>query len=696
MTNNIYIIEKLSIIYLIKILTYVWVKNNKYEKSILYYINSTRGTYGLMKLYKFIFSDTIHEFRFNFENVVDINKSAYGFKKIHENIGELWGDIYEKQLLNSKLDISQSPFTKYLMKNALAEWPSHGDEESITKLLLMIHAIANYKQNKPSLDKIYFIIEKRLWMRELMDFALKLGVELISVKPIIKLSKAKLKNKIRSDRWLIPILYNLLNLYNRLSYISQNVREKNKLPNVLRNNNEIKASTIIVDQVMQYFGHSSFWRTSGLPKENLIFASKNYTIRQKELAEMRSNEMCFLPLSRSGGRELDTPTFNHKYTINLDYYKPIMNLCNSWEQKYIEQQKYKYITEKNYWTDLFKTTGAKIYATHHKWSSYPIAASEAIIELGGVSALWQTSFYETMGLHSAINSDIYFSFSSNSSKLEKLNDSSIKYIVGVGYIFDFNFISAKQKAKKIKHYLKNNNARKIISIFDGGSSEDERWSVSNASFKKDYQFILEKVLNENWLGLIIKSKKPGSLRKRLGNVSEILERAIKTGRCYFSEDVDYGEKNLSSRPAVAAYASDIAIHLCLYASSAGLEAALTGTPTLLLDKYNLKDSQFYKLDKNKVVFHDLSEMWDAIMEHWQQNPIPGFGDWSPIIDDLDPFKDGKAAHRVNSFLLLLLNGFKAGYEREKILEQSVETYGKQWGYDKINFVNEYDEHKICA
>ena len=108
--------------------------------------------------------------------------------------------------------------------------------------------------------------------------------------------------------------------------------------------------------------------------------------------------------------------------------------------------------EKSYWRNLFKQFNAKIYATHLKWNLHPIAANEAINELGGVSALWQTSFYETMGLHSAINSDIYFSFSSNLSKIEKLNGSAIKYVIAVGYIFDFKFISAKKNA--IKSFFK--------------------------------------------------------------------------------------------------------------------------------------------------------------------------------------------------------------------------------------------------
>ena len=77
-------------------------------------------------------------------------------------------------------------------------------------------------------------------------------------------------------------------------------------------------------------------------------------------------------------------------------------------------------------------------------------------------------------------------------------------------------------------------------------------------------------------------------------------------------------------------------------------------------------------------------MWDAIKQHWERESIPGFGEWSSIIDDIDPFRDGKAAYRVNSFIASLLDGFKVGYKREEILENSVEKYAKLWGYDKIS------------
>ena len=72
------------------------------------------------------------------------------------------------------------------------------------------------------------------------------------------------------------------------------------------------------------------------------------------------------------------------------------------------------------------------------------------------------------------------------------------------------------------------------------------------------------------------------------------------------------------------------------------------------------------------------------MDHLQTpGGIPGFGDWSPIIDDLDPFRDGKAAQRMGNYLNWLIQGFEKGLDRGTNLEETAERYRKQWGADKV-------------
>ena len=670
-----YFIENLSLISLVKIHKLIKSRNSENNNDKVFYINSNKFSEFISKIYIFIFSFSVAKFNFEFESLTHDNKSVYGFKKIHEDTLEIWESINKKEFfVNDK----SRYFINYFAKNIVGEWPCYGDEISLNRLLLMFHATVDYVNKTSNQYKIIFLIDKRPWISELRLYATKRGIELIEIKPLLKFNKLKLRNKSIYNRYLSTIIRNISNI---ITYIAHNPWKSRGMLNLSLIRNKSNVPTIIIDQVMQLFGSSTFWKSSDLPHASLIFVCSGHKITQIELDEIRNNGMNFIALSRYVWEGLDAFFFYHIYKCQLDFY----NVKNrkSWESKIIEQQNNRFITEKIYWTDLFKRCNTKIYATVHKWANHQIAASESINDLGGISVLWQSSFYETMGLTGSVNAIIYFPFSTKISHVEKLNNSEIKYIVAIGYVFDFNFNIAKRNARKIRLYLQKNNAKKILSIFDGGSSEDERWGVGNTYFRQDYQFILEKVLENKWLGLIIKSKKPGSLRRRLGDVSVLLDNVINTGRCFFSEETDNADKNESIRPAEVAYASDIAIHFCMYAGSAGLEAALTNTPTLLLDKYNLKYSQFYKLENEKVVFNKLPVMWNAICEHLTKKPIPRFGDWSPIINEIDSFRDGKAAQRLGTYLHWMNQGFEQGLERDVILSDTAERYGKQWGYDKI-------------
>ena len=228
-------------------------------------------------------------------------------------------------------------------------------------------------------------------------------------------------------------------------------------------------------------------------------------------------------------------------------------------------------------------------------------------------------------------------------------------------------------ARELRKKLYNQGAKKIISFFD-----------QSKEIKNNYTFWFAKILNEDWLGLIIKPKKPGSLREDLGSVSKLMDEAIATGRCHiFLDSEQFSTKNFKNPPAEAAIASDIAIHDNLAAGTAGIEAALTGTPTLMFDSNGWDRSQIYKLGLGKVVFKDWETLWDALMDHWKKKPIQGFGDWSPILDNLDPFRDGKAAYRMTTYLNWLLEGFNQGRDRETILSDTAERYSQKWGADKI-------------
>ena len=63
--------------------------------------------------------------------------------------------------------------------------------------------------------------------------------------------------------------------------------------------------------------------------------------------------------------------------------------------------------------------------------------------------------------------------------------------------------------------------------------------------------------------------------------------------------------------------------------------------------------------------------------------IPGFGDWSDYLDEFDPFRDGKAAQRIGTYLQWLMQGFDNGLNREKIMTDAAEQYADKWGANKV-------------
>ena len=64
-----------------------------------------------------------------------------------------------------------------------------------------------------------------------------------------------------------------------------------------------------------------------------------------------------------------------------------------------------------------------------------------------------------------------------------------------------------------------------------------------------------------------------------------------------------------------------------------------------------------------------------------------FGDWKPLLNEIDPFRDGLAAQRMGMYLKWILDGFAAEKSRETILAEAAERYCAQWGADKVQQVN---------
>lgn len=344
---------------------------------------------------------------------------------------------------------------------------------------------------------------------------------------------------------------------------------------------------------------------------------------------------------------------------------------------WLERETRRYDELRAFWRELFERTGVKIFLTWYKHDPTHIAVADAARDIGGIFALYQRSFQSlpTWGL--ACAADVHFTFSPAQAALLGEEGSRVSWQVATGFPGDHRFAALREPARRLRERLESAGAKRVVTIFDENSIDDVRWQLGHDRLRLNYGFLLEKTLAEPWLGLIVKPKVPRTLRSRLGPMAALLEKAEATGRCFV-----FGEGGLQSShpPAAAALAADLAVHGHLTAGTAAVEAALAGTPTVLLDPDGFPESPLYRLGLGRCVFHDWPSLWSSAVEHWNRpGGVPGFADWTPLLPELDPFRDGRAAERTGAYLAWLREGLAAGLGRERAMYDAAERYTKQWG-----------------
>jgi len=334
-----------------------------------------------------------------------------------------------------------------------------------------------------------------------------------------------------------------------------------------------------------------------------------------------------------------------------------------------------YERARSYWEGFFKRYNIKLWTSFYKNEPEHIAMADALSAVEGVSAIYQRSYEPNSSILVASGGDIIFSFSNIEYDFEMQKGSEFRYHVAAGYLGDCRFEHLKPGAKQLRQRLTSAGARHIVAYFDEATIDDGRWFFGHRFVQDNYAFWLEKLLQEPDLGLIFKPKAPNTLRHRLGAVEKLLSRAQQTGRCYLFEE---------GTPAAASLASDIAVHESIFAGTAGLESALAGSRTILMDLEGWPLSPLYELGDD-VVFKDWNSAWQACSEYFK-NPLrrPKLGDWSAMIDQLDPFHDGLAAYRMSGYLKELLEGLRRSEAPVEVMDRVAENYARRWGKDKIH------------
>lgn len=401
-------------------------------------------------------------------------------------------------------------------------------------------------------------------------------------------------------------------------------------------------------------------------------------VEQMELEGIKPISLRFSPFSSN-----QVKTFYKPFWIEsaLTILRLMSRSILPYERKWFKSEHDIYQFNKEYWKQFFFQNKIRVYLSRFKFDAEHCVISDALNELDSVSALYLRSFEANPSAKTTVCADLMFGYSQLSAKVEKESQSNIPFYIVTGYLGDHRFPLVKGAAEQVRESLIANGANFIISFFDENSLEDPRWGPAHTEQQHHYEFILNKILEDPELGLVLKPKTPNSLRRRLGRISELLDQALATKRCYLYEDAVIQS---FIPPAQAALSADIAIHSSLAAATAGVEAILAGVPTLFINCENFSISPLYELGMDNNIFNNWDNLWDVLYEYRNNSKFTNyFSINQQCYEHFDPFRDGKAAERMGTFLNWLVDGFEKDMPKVDVLQSAAERYGRQWGNDKV-------------
>ena len=195
-----------------------------------------------------------------------------------------------------------------------------------------------------------------------------------------------------------------------------------------------------------------------------------------------------------------------------------------------------------------------------------------------------------------------------------------------------------------------------------------------------YHFFLQWLVEDPYLGLLIKSKGHSWNKLRDDGLDGLVECAYQTNRIH---DLDS-----KSSPTDASRLSDFTIGVA--SMSALAASALEGARVLFLDYERVDQGPqkpyciLHSLGLNRCVFYEPQLLRQSVMGY-SENPTANahLGDVTPILDQLDPFRDGKASQRIGEFVNWYLEEIDKGLNPDDAVRKATEKYGEKWGEDKV-------------
>ena len=307
----------------------------------------------------------------------------------------------------------------------------------------------------------------------------------------------------------------------------------------------------------------------------------------------------------------------------------------------------------------------------HYQEAGPDIITTAIHKSGGIrlGVHWSCSDSPTIG--SIRTPHVFFFWGAHDARIcvDAQSISKQLLIAGCAISDMYDNEAEKAEAKIVADRIRSNGAKVVLVLYDNSNC-----------FLNFYKFFLEWVLEDTNIGILIKPKKR-NIRVRHQEIGWLFDNALSTGRMHVLND--------SVWPANLAAAGDFCIGIGTM--SAVTVSALSGARVVYLDYARLDQNAITKpyailhsLGPNRCVFHDHGSLRQSVLEYIRDpESNPNLGDATPVLDQIDPFRDGKASQRIGEYMRWYIGYRDTGLKRDNALSQATLQYAEKWGEDKV-------------
>ncbi|MCL0053648.1 hypothetical protein M1N45_01445, partial [Dehalococcoidia bacterium] len=444
--------------------------------------------------------------------------------------------------------------------------------EDVTPHIIRIGVVSWFRRTRESGDgaKAIYLAARNPWLSYLREIALENGVTLRGYRVFPRPGELPMK---RIKNLVLPMAFRFLTapLQKR-----KRVPPPGKLSKADAGQGEAPPFSV----AMPYSGNGLtldasknsdlFWIPSAglLPGQVLVYATRgDDPIDETKNQALRNSSIRAIATNKAARTDPSVPTWPQRSDLSALVCQMrrewrflttafLSTLLKRGTEGWISSQLFRFTVSYNYWRWFFASHKVKLYVDYWDWNKNRLASDQAVGDLGGLSVSYQRSYQPFPSVFNGSAVDVHFAFSTSWVETERDSRSSIRQFVSNGYVHDHALRLVRERAAEIRNDLVDRGARFIVCFLDENSTDDQRVGPSHPSRAENYRYLLEKLLADPSLGLIFKPKKPNTLRRRLGSVSELLDAALATGRCYLYEEGIVSTENL---PCEASSAADVTV-----------------------------------------------------------------------------------------------------------------------------------------